>query len=61
VLAARGIRLAVVREPAFRAALDRAPVAERLCSWPDWALYRLRLPPDRSSPAPGCPGGQPPL
>jgi hypothetical protein len=42
-LARRGIRLALVREPSVRAALDASPHAELVRTWPDWALYRFRL------------------
>jgi hypothetical protein len=41
-LAARGIRLALVRDAGVRAALDASPDAELAGVWPDWALYRLR-------------------
>ena len=41
-LARRGIRLALVREPSVRAALDASPHAELVRTWPDWALYRFR-------------------
>ncbi|WP_270936467.1 hypothetical protein, partial [Falsiroseomonas oryzae] len=41
-LAAHGIRVAVVRDPVARAALDASPLAERVAAWPDWTLYRLR-------------------
>lgn len=40
-LAARGIRLALVRDPAQQAALEASPAAELVERWPDWALYRL--------------------
>jgi hypothetical protein len=40
-LAARGIRLALVRDAGVRAALDASPNAELVRAWPDWALYRL--------------------
>jgi hypothetical protein len=41
-LAARGIRLAVVRDAAVRSALDASSDAELVRVWPDWALYRLQ-------------------
>ncbi len=41
-LAARGIRLALVRDAGVRAALDASPNAELVEAWPDWALYRFR-------------------
>ena len=41
-LAAQGIRVALVRDAAARAALDASPLAERVAAWPDWILYRIR-------------------
>ncbi len=41
-LAARDIRVALVRDQAVREALEASPLAERVAAWPDWALYRLR-------------------
>ncbi len=41
-LAARGIRLALVRDARVRAALDASSYAEPVRAWPDWALYRFR-------------------
>ncbi|HZF76281.1 MAG TPA: glycosyltransferase family 39 protein [Acetobacteraceae bacterium] len=41
-LRARDIRVAVVRDPAAKAALDASPRAERVQAWPDWTVYRLR-------------------
>ncbi len=41
-LAARGIRLALVRDAGMRAALGASPEAELVGVWPDWALYRFR-------------------
>jgi hypothetical protein len=42
-LAQARVRLLLVREPAFRAALDASPMLERLpAAWPGWTLYRVR-------------------
>lgn len=41
-LAARGIRVALVRDAGVRAALDASPNAKLVRVWPDWALYRFR-------------------
>jgi hypothetical protein len=42
-LRAAGVRLLLVREPAFRAALDASSAVERVpAPWRAWALYRMR-------------------
>lgn len=48
-LAAEGIRVALVRDPAARAALDASPLAERVAAWPDWFLYRFRPAPQAAA------------
>lgn len=41
-LAARDIRLVLLRDSGARAAFDASPQAELVRAWPDWALYRIR-------------------